>query len=163
MENYGICSSGNQSIRSVLVAVAKRKALFFQNEAQPPLMTFREVKLCSWKLLESTIWLVNNPHQKWALVKRKRIKVKTLTLSKETKQIAFFSSHRIHTHTHTHMHTHTNTTCRKFSQDVSTILWSWYSKKSYQHLTQLLEAVEDKRTWRALVHGVTKSRTRLND
>ena len=31
------------------------------------------------------------------------------------------------------------------------------------NLTQLLEAVEDRRAWRALVHGVTKSRTRLND
>ena len=31
------------------------------------------------------------------------------------------------------------------------------------NLTQLREAVEDRRAWRALVHGVTKSRTRLND
>ena len=30
-------------------------------------------------------------------------------------------------------------------------------------LTQLREAVEDRRAWRALVHGVTKSRTWLND
>ena len=30
-------------------------------------------------------------------------------------------------------------------------------------LTELWEAVEDRRAWRALVHGVTKSRTRLND
>ena len=30
-------------------------------------------------------------------------------------------------------------------------------------LTQLQEAVEDRRAWRALVHGVTKSRTRLNE
>ena len=29
--------------------------------------------------------------------------------------------------------------------------------------TQLREAVEDRRAWHALVHGVTKSRTRLND
>ena len=32
-----------------------------------------------------------------------------------------------------------------------------------RNLTQLREAVEDRRAWRALVHGVTKSRTRLND
>ena len=31
------------------------------------------------------------------------------------------------------------------------------------NLTQLQEAVEDRRTWHALVHGVTKSRTRLNN
>ena len=31
------------------------------------------------------------------------------------------------------------------------------------NLTQLREAVEDRRAWSALVHGVTKSRTRLND
>ena len=31
------------------------------------------------------------------------------------------------------------------------------------NLTQLQEAVEDRRAWRALVHGVTKSQTRLND
>ena len=31
------------------------------------------------------------------------------------------------------------------------------------NLTQLREAVEDRRAWRALVHGVTKSRARLND
>ena len=30
-------------------------------------------------------------------------------------------------------------------------------------LTQLREAVEDRRAWHALVHGVTKSRTGLND
>ena len=31
------------------------------------------------------------------------------------------------------------------------------------NLIQLLEAVDDRRAWRALVHGVTKSRTRLNN
>ena len=31
------------------------------------------------------------------------------------------------------------------------------------NLTQLQEAVYDRRVWRALVHGVTKSWTRLND
>ena len=31
------------------------------------------------------------------------------------------------------------------------------------NLTKLREAVEDRRAWHALVHGVTKSRTRLND
>ena len=31
------------------------------------------------------------------------------------------------------------------------------------NLTELWEAVEDRRAWRALVHGVMKSRTRLND
>ena len=31
------------------------------------------------------------------------------------------------------------------------------------NLTKLREAVEDRRAGRALVHGVTKSRTRLND
>ena len=31
------------------------------------------------------------------------------------------------------------------------------------NLTQLQEVVEDSRSWRALVHGVTKSRTRLNE
>ena len=31
------------------------------------------------------------------------------------------------------------------------------------NLTQLREAVEDRRAWRALVHGVTKSWTRLNN
>ena len=30
-------------------------------------------------------------------------------------------------------------------------------------LTQLREAMEDRRAWCALVHGVTKSRTRLNN
>ena len=30
-------------------------------------------------------------------------------------------------------------------------------------LTKLQEAVEDRRAWRALVHGVTESQTRLND
>ena len=30
-------------------------------------------------------------------------------------------------------------------------------------LAKLREAVKDRRAWRALVHGVTKSRTRLND
>ena len=30
-------------------------------------------------------------------------------------------------------------------------------------LAKLQEAVEDRGAWRALVHGVTKSRTRLND
>ena len=31
------------------------------------------------------------------------------------------------------------------------------------NLTKPREAVEDRRAWHALVHGVTKSRTRLND
>ena len=31
------------------------------------------------------------------------------------------------------------------------------------NLTQLREAVENRRAWHALVHGVTKSRTQLND
>ena len=31
------------------------------------------------------------------------------------------------------------------------------------NLTKLREAVEDRRAWRALVHGVIKSRTQLND
>ena len=31
------------------------------------------------------------------------------------------------------------------------------------NLTQFREAVEDRRAWRALVHGVTKSQTRLNN
>ena len=31
------------------------------------------------------------------------------------------------------------------------------------NLTQLQEAVEDRRAWRALVHGVTKSQTQLNN
>ena len=31
------------------------------------------------------------------------------------------------------------------------------------NLTQLQEAVEDRRAWHALVHGITKSRTQLND
>ena len=31
------------------------------------------------------------------------------------------------------------------------------------NLTKLWEAVEDRRAWRALVHGVTKSQTQLND
>ena len=31
------------------------------------------------------------------------------------------------------------------------------------NLTQLREAAEDRRAWRAVVHGVMKSRTRLND
>ena len=31
------------------------------------------------------------------------------------------------------------------------------------NLTQLWESVEDRRAWHALVHGVTKSRTQLND
>ena len=30
-------------------------------------------------------------------------------------------------------------------------------------LTQLQEAVEDRRAWHALVHGVMKSQTQLND
>ena len=32
-----------------------------------------------------------------------------------------------------------------------------------RNLTKLQEAVEDRRAWRALVHGVAKSRTHLND
>ena len=32
-----------------------------------------------------------------------------------------------------------------------------------RNLTQLWEAVEDRRAWRALVHGVTKSQTLLNN
>ena len=36
--------------------------------------------------------------------------------------------------------------------------------RSYQHESdQTAEAVEDRSAWCALVHGVTKSRTRLND
>ena len=31
------------------------------------------------------------------------------------------------------------------------------------NLIQLREAVEDRRAWHALVHGVTKSQTQLND
>ena len=31
------------------------------------------------------------------------------------------------------------------------------------NLTQLREALEDRRAWHALVHGVTKSRTRLKN
>ena len=31
------------------------------------------------------------------------------------------------------------------------------------NLTKIWEAVEDRRAWRALVHGVTKSHTRLNN
>ena len=31
------------------------------------------------------------------------------------------------------------------------------------NLTQLTEAVEERRAWHALVHGVTKGQTRLND
>ena len=31
------------------------------------------------------------------------------------------------------------------------------------NLTKFWEAVKDRRAWRALLHGVTKSRTRLND
>ena len=34
---------------------------------------------------------------------------------------------------------------------------------THMTLTQLREAVEDRRAWRALVHGVMKSRTRLID
>ena len=33
----------------------------------------------------------------------------------------------------------------------------------HMNLTQLQEAVEDRWAWRALIHGVTKSRTLLND
>ena len=36
-------------------------------------------------------------------------------------------------------------------------------KATNMNLTKLWEAVEDRRAWHALVHGVTKSRTRLND
>ena len=36
--------------------------------------------------------------------------------------------------------------------------------RNYQHeLTKLWESVEDRRAWRALLHGVTKSRTQLNN
>ena len=37
------------------------------------------------------------------------------------------------------------------------------TKVTNMTLTQLREAVEDRRAWRALVHGVTKSQTRLNN
>ena len=36
-------------------------------------------------------------------------------------------------------------------------------KATNMNLTKLQEAVEDRRAWRALVHGVTKSQTQLND
>ena len=36
-------------------------------------------------------------------------------------------------------------------------------KATKMNLTQLQEVVEDRRAWPALVHGVTKSRPRLND
>ena len=39
----------------------------------------------------------------------------------------------------------------------------WLDSVTKMNLTQLREAVEDKRAWRALVHGVTKSQKRLND
>ena len=35
---------------------------------------------------------------------------------------------------------------------------SWVTEATNMNLTQLLEAVEDRRAWCALVHGVTKSR-----
>ena len=37
------------------------------------------------------------------------------------------------------------------------------TKATNMNLTKLREAVEDRRAWCALVHGVTKSRTRLNN
>ena len=37
------------------------------------------------------------------------------------------------------------------------------AKFSNMNLTKLWEAVEDRRAWRALVNGVTKSQIRLND
>ena len=36
-------------------------------------------------------------------------------------------------------------------------------KATNMNVAQLWEAVEDRKAWRALVHGVTKSWTRLND
>ena len=41
--------------------------------------------------------------------------------------------------------------------------WLDRTEANSMNLTQLREAMEDRRAWRALVHGVTKSRTRLND
>ena len=38
-----------------------------------------------------------------------------------------------------------------------------FIKATQTNLTQLREAVEDRRAWHALVHGVMKGRTRLND
>ena len=37
------------------------------------------------------------------------------------------------------------------------------TEKTSINLIQLREAVEDRRAWHALVHGVTKSRTQRND
>ena len=36
-------------------------------------------------------------------------------------------------------------------------------KATNMNLTQLREAVEDRRAWHVLAHGITKSRTQLND
>ena len=45
-------------------------------------------------------------------------------------------------------------------------MMSWLDsviKATNMNLTKLWEAVEDRRAWRALVHGVTKSWTHVND
>ena len=41
--------------------------------------------------------------------------------------------------------------------------WTVSSEATNMNLTQLQEAVEDKRAWNALVHGVMRSRTGLNN
>ena len=39
----------------------------------------------------------------------------------------------------------------------------WHHQLNRHELEQTLEMVKDREAWRAAVHGVTKSQTRLND
>ena len=39
----------------------------------------------------------------------------------------------------------------------------WHHQLNGNNLSKLLEVVKDREAWRATVHGVAKSRTRLSD
>ena len=66
-----------------------------------------------------------------------------------TKHVYLYMHVHIHTYTHTHAHTHTH-----IYIGVGNDIPLQYP---------CLENPKDRRTWRASVHGVAKSQTRLND